>query len=167
MKILYIAPGTGGAFYCQNCMRDVDMVRALRHHGHEVVMVPVYQPILIDANGLSKDVPVFFGGVNVYLQQKFGVFRKTPRWLDKFFDSPWMLRKAAAREGTTESAGLGPMILSMLEGATGNQKKELDRLVDWMVEHEKPDVVHLSNSLLLGMASELKSRLNVPLVCTL
>jgi glycosyltransferase involved in cell wall biosynthesis len=167
MKIVYIVPGTGGTFYCQNCVRDVDMVRALRNHGHDVVMVPVYLPILIDANGLSKDVPVFFGGVNVYLQQKFGVFRKTPRWLDKLFDSPWMLRRAAALEGSTESARLGPMTLSMLEGAMGNQKKELDRLLDWMVDHEKPDIVHLSNSLLLGMAAELKSRLRVPVVCTL
>ena len=83
------------------------------------------------------------------------------------FDSPWMLRQAAAREGTTEAAGLGPMLLSMLKGRGGNQKKELDRLIQWIGTQEKPDIVHISNSLLLGLASELKRALNVPLVCTL
>lgn len=167
MKIVYIVPGTGGTFYCQNCMRDCELVKTLRGQGHDVVMVPVYLPILTDANGLSRDVPVFFGGVNVYMQQKFKFFRNSPRWVDKFFDTGWMLRQAAAREGSTEAAGLGPMTLSMLHGADGNQKKELDRLIDWLVHHEKPEIVHISNSLLVGMAKELKAALDVPIICTL
>lgn len=167
MKIVHIVPGAGGTFYCPNCLRDCALVRALRQQGHDVTMIPMYLPILVDADGITGDVPVFFGGVNVYLQQQFKFFRKTPRWLDKLFDSSWMLRQAAAREGSTEAAGLGPMTLSMLQGAAGNQKKELDRLIHWLTEHEKPDVVHISNSLLLGLAPELKRTLNVPVVCTL
>ena len=167
MKIVHIVPGAGGTFYCPNCLRDCALVRALRQLGHEVTMVPMYLPVLVDADGIAGDVPVFFGGVNVYLQQQFKLFRKTPRWLDKLFDSSWVLRQAAAREGSTEAAGLGPMTLSMLQGAAGNQKKELDRLIHWLTEHEKPDVVHISNSLLLGLAPELKRALNVPVVCTL
>jgi len=167
MKIVYIVPGTGGTFYCQNCMRDCELVKTLRDHGHDVFMIPVYLPILIDADGLSKDVPVFFGGVNVYLQQKFKMFRNTPRWLDKLFDASWILRKAASREGTTEAAGLGPLTLSMLQGGDGNQKKELQRLIEWLVEHEQPDLIHLSNSLLIGMAKELRSSLKIPILCTL
>ncbi len=167
MRIVHIVPGAGGTFYCPNCMRDCSLVKALRRQGHDVTMVPMYLPVLIDADGITGDVPVFFGGVNVYLQQEFKLFRKTPRWLDQLFDSPWMLRQAAAREGSTEAAGLGPMTLSMLRGADGNQKKELDRLIHWLREHEKPDVVHISNSLLLGLAPELKRALNVPVVCTL
>ena len=167
MKIVHIVPGAGGTFYCPNCMRDCALVKALRRQGHDVTMIPMYLPVLIDTDGITGDVPVFFGGVNVYLQQEFKLFRKTPRWLDKLFDSPWMLRQAAAREGSTEAAGLGPMTLSMLQGADGNQKKELDRLIHWLKEHEKPDVVHISNSLLLGLAPELKRALKVPVVCTL
>lgn len=130
-------------------------------------MVPMYLPVLIDDGGITGDVPVFFGGINVYLQQTFKFFRFTPRWLDTFFDSAWMLRQAAAREGSTEAAGLGPMTLSMLKGAHGNQDKELARLIEWLTHHEKPDIIHISNSLLLGLASELKKALHVPLVCTL
>lgn len=167
MRIVHIVPGSGGTFYCQNCMRDCELVKELRAQGHDVVMVPMYLPLLIDAEGISGDVPVFFGGVNVYLQQKFKLFRKTPRWFDKLFDGSWMLRQAAAREGTTDAAGLGPMTLSMLKGPTGNQKKELDRLIEWLRDHEKPEVIHLSNSLLLGLAGELKEALGIPIVCTL
>lgn len=167
MNIVYLAPGTGGTFYCQNCMRDVALAKALKRQGHQLTMVPVYLPILIDAGELTKDAPVFFGGINVYLQQLSKLFRKTPRWLDQFFDVPWMLRIAARREGSTEAAGLGPLTLSMLEGSHGNQKKEFYRLLDWLVEHEKPDVIHISNSLLIGLAKELKERVGVPVVCSL
>ncbi len=167
MKIVYIVPGTGGTFYCQNCMRDIELVRALRRMGHEVLMVPVYLPLLVDSGDLSAGVPVFFGGINCYLQQKFSIFRKTPRWMDKLFDSAWMLRGAAKKEGTTEAAGFRPMTLSMLQGPEGNQKKELDRMITWLAEQEKPDVIHLSNALLLGMAGTLKARLDVPLFCSL
>ncbi len=167
MNVVYLSPGTGGTFYCQNCMRDVALVRALRKHDYKLTMLPVYLPILIDATGLSEDVPVFFGGINVYLQQELSIFRKTPRWLDKFFDMDWMLRKAAKAEGSTEASSLGPMLLSMLKGPQGNQRKELDRMLAWLEEHEKPDVIHLSNSLLTGMAEELKHRFNVPIVCSL
>lgn len=167
MKIVYIVPGTGGTFYCQNCMRDIELVRALRRMDHDVLMVPVYLPLLVDSGELGAGVPVFFGGINCYLQQKFGIFRHTPRWLDRLFDSAWMLRGAAKKEGTTEAAGLGPMTLSMLQGPEGNQKKELDRMIAWLAEQEKPDVVHLSNALLLGMAGTLKRKLGVPLFCSL
>lgn len=167
MKIVYIVPGTGGTFYCQNCMRDIELVRALRRMGHEVLMVPVYLPLLVDSGDLSAGVPVFFGGINCYLQQKFRIFRHTPPWLDRLFDAAWMLRGAAKKEGSTEAAGLGPMTLSMLQGPDGNQKKELDRMITWLAEQEKPDVIHLSNALLLGMAGALKARLDVPLFCSL
>lgn len=167
MKIVYIVPGTGGTFYCQNCMRDIELVRALRRMGHDVLMIPVYLPVLIDSGEISKGVPVFFGGINCYLQQKFSLFRHTPRWLDRLFDTAWMLRKAAKKEGTTEAAGLGPMTLSMLQGPEGKQKKELERMMAWLVEQEKPDVIHLSNALLLGMARTLKENLKVPLFCSL
>jgi glycosyltransferase involved in cell wall biosynthesis len=167
LTIANILPGAGGTFYCQNCLRDCALVKALRKQGHDAIAVPMYLPILVDAEGLSGDVPVFFGGINVYLQQKIPFFRKTPRWLDRVLDSGWMLKRAAKQEGSTEAAGLGPMTLSMLRGAQGNQKKELDRLIEWLTEHEQPDIIHLSNSLLLGLAKPLRDALNIPVVCSL
>jgi glycosyltransferase involved in cell wall biosynthesis len=166
MKILSLTPGTGGTFYCQNCLRDGQMVRALRKRGHDVTVVPLYLPILLDSEGLNNGT-VFFGGVNVFLQQNLGIFRNTPRWLDRLFDSAWLLRKAAAREGSTRAANLGPMTYSMLQGRDGLQRKELERLVEWLKGEPKPDLVHISNALLLGVAAEIKAALGVPVLCSL
>lgn len=167
MKVVHIVPGSGGTFYCQNCMRDAALVQALRRSGEDVVMVPMYLPMFTDGDPVQDDTPVFFGGINVWLQQQVSFFRKTPRWLDRWFDSKWMLRRAASMEGTTSAAGLGAMTLSMLEGVRGNQRKEVERLVAWLAEHEKPEVIHLSNVLLIGLAAEIKARLKVPVVCSL
>jgi len=167
MKVVHIVPGSGGTFYCQNCMRDSALVQALRRAGVDAVMVPMYLPMFTDGNPVPADTPVFFGGINVWLQQQVPFFRKTPRWLDRLFDSMWMLKRAARMEGTTSPAGLGAMTLSMIEGSAGNQRKEVERLVQWLAAHERPDRIHISNALLIGLAGELKARLDVPVVCSL
>jgi len=167
MRICHLVPGSGGTFYCQNCLRDYALVRALRREGHDVVMLPLYLLPFGDDVDAENKAPVFFGGINVYLQQHFAIFRRTPRWLDRLFDAPWMLRIAAAREGSTSAVNLGPMTLSMLEGRSGRQSKEVDRLVTWLQSHQKPDVIHISNALLLGLAPEIKRAVDVPIICSL
>ena len=97
MKIVQIVPGSGGTFYCENCLRDSSLAKAFRALGHDAVLVPMYLPVFTDEPEIGRDTPVFFGGINVYLQQKFSLFRKTPRWLDRLFDSRWLLNLAAKR----------------------------------------------------------------------
>ena len=46
-----------------------------------------------------------------------------------------------------EPAELGDMTVSMLRGEAGNQRKEIEKLVDWLITDVRPDVVHLSNSM--------------------
>ena len=134
MKVVHIVPGSGGTFYCQNCMRDGALVQALRRAGVDTVMVPMYLPMFTDGDPVQDDTPVFFGGINVWLQQQVPFFRKTPRWLDRMFDAKWMLKRAANMEGTTAAGELGAMTLSMLKGLEGNQSKETERLIEWLVE---------------------------------
>ena len=167
MKIVHIVPGSGGTFYCENCLRDGALVQALRRMGHDVIMMPLYLPLCLDAPDTLQDTPVFFGGINVYLQQRFSFFRKTPRWLDRLLDARWLLKQAAAREGSTNAADLGPMTISMLHGRDGRQRKEIDRLLEWLVEHERPDAVHISNALLTGLARPIKEALGCAVFCTL
>lgn len=167
MRVCQLVPGSGGTFYCQNCLRDLTLVRALRGQGHDVVMVPLYLPPFAEEAGLEHDVPVFFGGINVYLRERFPLFRKTPQWVDRLFDTSLMLKLAASREGSTNAAKLGPMTLSMLEGRSGHQEKGFNRLAEWLGEHDRPDVIHISNALLLGLATEIKRSFDVPIVCTL
>ena len=166
MRIAQLIPGTCAIFYCENCIRDDVLASALQRQGHDVLCVPLYMPILGEAAS-GAGTPIFFGGVNVYLQQKLALFRKTPRWLDSLFDAPGLLKWASSRAGMTNAKDLGETTLSMLCGEDGNQAKELARLVDWLAEGERPDVIVLSNALLLGMARTLREKLRLPVVCLL
>jgi glycosyltransferase involved in cell wall biosynthesis len=166
MKIAHIIPGSGGSFYCGNCMRDSKYIRALKDLGHQVIKVPLYLPIFDDAHDLDE-VPVFYGAVTLYLKQQFPIFRHMPAFVEHALDSKSVLEMAARKAGSTRAKGLEEMTISMLLGEDGNQKEELERLVDWLADEAKPDVVHLSNALLLGLAHRIKERMNVTVVCSL
>ncbi|HUW61313.1 MAG TPA: glycosyltransferase family 4 protein [Candidatus Bathyarchaeia archaeon] len=167
MKICLLVPGSGGSFYCQNCLRDYSLVRALRVAGEDAAMVPLYLPPFGDEADTSEHLPVFFGGISVYLRHHVALLRRAPTWLDRLLDAPWLLKLAGAREGSTNAAQLGPMALEMLEGRHGFQKKEFDRLINWLDRHEKPDVIHISNALLIALATELRQAIDAPVVCSL
>jgi glycosyltransferase involved in cell wall biosynthesis len=168
MRIVQICPGSGDNFYCENCLRDAALVKAVRTLGHDVIMVPLYLPLQADKVEPVSNAPLFFGGVNVYLQQKLSLFRKTPRWIDRWFDSRRLLEWAGRKAGMTNARDLGETTISMLRGEDGRQGKELDRFVDWLVtEPQKPDIVCLSNVLLVGMVRRIKERLGAPVVCLL
>ena len=91
MRILQLTPGTG-SFYCGQCLRDNALALALRARGHEVHMIPLYLPLLTDERSALDDTPIFFGGINVYLEQKFALFRNTPAWIDRLFNAPGLLQ---------------------------------------------------------------------------
>ena len=165
MRLVHLTAGTG-SFFCGTCLRDHALVKALRRLGHDALMVPMYLPLVLDDFGSSEGTPLFFGGINVYLQQKFALFRHTPQWLDKLFDSAALLRQAGKRAGMTDPRELGEMTLSMIKGEDGYQVKELDKLLRWLID-EKPDVVCLSNSLLIGLARRVREVLRIPVICSL
>jgi len=166
MKIALLIPGTGDTFYCENCLRDAGLASALRAIGHDAHLVPMYLPVATDP-AAPADAPVFFGGLNVYLQQKSALFRRTPRWLDRLLDSRALLGLLARLAGMTSARDLGETTVSMLRGEHGRQVKELRRLTDFLARHERPDVVCLANALLAGLAPAIKEALGVPVVCLL
>lgn len=166
MNIIQIIPGSGGSFYCGNCLRDSKFVDSLKNLGHKVVKVPMYLPLFSDEHDL-EDIPVFYGAISIYLKQLYPIFRKAPAWFDRLLNSKPMMKLAAGMAGSTNAKGLEEMTISMLLGEEGAQSEELDKMVDWIGEHCKPDVIHLSNALLLGLARRMKEKLNVPVVCSL
>ncbi len=166
MNIVQIIPGTGGSFYCGNCMRDSKFIDALRKQGHDVIKIPMYLPLFSDEHDLS-DVPVFYGAISIYLKQQYPIFRKAPKWVDNILNSKPFLKLASNMAGSTDAQGLEDMTISMLLGEDGRQKEELDQMIDWIEQNYKPDIVHISNALLLGLAHRIKSRLNVRVVCSL
>lgn len=169
MKIIHLIPGTGN-FYCGNCLRDHALAGALRRRGHDVVLVPLYLPVVFDHPPDEHDrvplAPMFFGGINVYLQQNFGLFRYTPRWIDRLFNAPALLRLAARQAHMTQASDLGEMTISMLRGEEGRQAKELEKLIDWLAA-EKPDVISISNLLLMGLGHRLRQALAAPVVVSM
>ncbi|MCH9022864.1 MAG: glycosyltransferase family 4 protein, partial [Planctomycetes bacterium] len=167
MKILQIMPGYVENYYCENCLRDNDLVQALRLSGHDTFVVPLYIPVKMESTSANSVADVFFGGINVYLREKFSLYRFAPRWFDKLLDAPVLLRWAARKESMTHARDLAQITLSTLRGPDGNQKKELDRLIKFLTEQEKPDLICLSNALLLGFAEPLKESLGVPIICML
>jgi len=164
---MHIIPGSGGSFYCGNCLRDSKYVEALRKSNHQVVKLPMYLPLFADEHDLNREIPVFYGAISIYLKQQFPIFRKAPDWLDNMLNSKPMLKLASKFAGSTRAKGLEEMTVSMLLGEQGQQKEELQRMVDWIVENCDPDVIHLSNALLLGLAHQLSERLHVPVICSL
>jgi len=166
MNIVHIIPGSGGSFYCGNCLRDSKYIETIRKLGHQVIKVPMYLPLFADEHDI-KDVPVFYGAVSLYLKQLYPVFRKAPQWFDRLLNSKPILKLAAGMAGSTNAKGLEDMTVSMLLGEEGKQNEELEKMVDWIAFNVKPEIIHLSNALLLGLAHKLKERINVPVVCSL
>jgi len=166
VNIIQITPGAGKMF-CGNCFRDNALVAALRGKGHEVLMVPLYLPLTLDEENQSAGVPIFFNGVNVYLGQNSSFYRRVPGWVRRIVGSERVLKWAANRAGKTRAEDVGHLTVSMLHGEEGNQSRELSELLSWVKTQPKPDIVCLSNSLLLGLARKLRSGLHVPLVCLL
>lgn len=166
MKIIQVTAGTGN-FHCGNCLRDHALVAALEDLGHDALMVPLYLPMVADEPVRESEVPLFYGGVNVYLQQKSALFRRTPRWIDALFDAERLLHWAADHSGMTRAKDLGEITLSTLRGEHGRQAKELRRLTEWLREYGRPDVVILSNALLAGLGRGIRRDLGIPVICTL
>jgi glycosyltransferase involved in cell wall biosynthesis len=167
MKIVNIVPGFGGTFYCGNCLRDSGYTKSLVKLGHDAMMLPIYLPLNMEHGVEENTTPIFYGAVNVYLKQNFKLFKNMPKWVERIFNSSFMLNFAAKQAGSTRTEGLEEMTISMLKGKDGNQNQDLQELIDFLKIHEQPDVVHLSNALLLGLAREIKEQLKIPVVCSL
>lgn len=164
MKIIFLTPGTG-SYYCGACMRDNMLARELHRIGHDVTLAPMYLPLMLDDAALpgAEDVPIFFGGINVYLQQKLAFFRRTPAAVDRLLNANGLLRWAARHSHMTSAREHGEMTLEMLNVDTSRFRKEWDKLLDWLAA-EKPDLVCLSTALLAAFATALKQRLGIPVV---
>lgn len=165
MKVAYIAAGAAG-MYCGTCIHDNTLAAALQRKGHDVALIPTYTPIRTDEIDVSID-RVFYGGINVYLQQKSGLFRHTPWMLDRLFDSPSLLNGLSRFSASTSAQDLGVLTVSVLQGEEGQQRKELAKLVQWLKNSYQPDLVQLTNSMFVGFAREMKKTLGVPILCAL
>jgi len=152
--------------YCGSCSRDNGLAVELLKRGHDVTLIPLYTPSTTDETNVSRD-RVLFGGISIYLQQHLALFRKTPRFLDRLWDSPAVIKAFASRSLSTDPKLLGDLMISMLEGDRGVLRKEFAKFLEWIAGEPVPDVVNLPNSLLIGLAKPLREALKRPVCCTL
>jgi len=152
--------------YCGSCLRDNALATELIARGHDVLLLPVYTPTFTDEPNVSND-HVVLGGISAYLEQYVPMFRKSPRWLDRLWDSSFVLSLASRRSISTNPRMLGEMTVSVLKGENGFQQKEITKLIEWLRTQPLPDVISLPYSLLIGLAKPLKDAFDLPVFCTL
>ncbi len=165
MKIVHITAGAGGRI-CGSCLHDNALVRALIARGCDAILVPAYVPTTTDEENVAID-HVVMGGVNVWLQEHVPLLRYTPGIFDRPLDSRWLLGWLSSRTGSALPADLGPLTVSTLEGEHGRQRKEVRKLGRWLAREQRPDVVHLANVLLTGLAPEIRRATGAKIVTSL
>jgi glycosyltransferase involved in cell wall biosynthesis len=152
--------------YCGSCLHDNAQAAELIRQGHDVTLVPLYTPTRTDEDNVSHS-RVFFGGISIYLQQSSAFFRKTPRFLDRLWDSSFAIRAATSRSLQTSPQKLGDLTVATLRGEHGDLKKEFDKLIEWLESQPRPDLVIIPYTLLIALAEPLKRALERPVCCGL
>jgi len=165
MRILSLAAGAGG-MYCGSCLRDNALAAELIARGHDVTLLPLYTPLLTDEPNVSRP-QVLFGGISIYLQQKSPLFRRLPRFVESLLDAPGVIRAFASRSVSVDARLLGDLTIAMLDGADGVLHREFEKLVKWTAAEPPPDIVNITNSMLIGLARPLREALGRPVSVTL
>lgn len=166
MKILSLTAGAA-RMYCGSCMRDNALAAELIRLGHDVTLLPFYTPTLTDEENVSRQDHVFFGGISVYLEQHVPWFRHAPRFVDRLIDAPGFIRAFTSGSIAVDAKHLGAMTVSTLRGEDGHQRREIEKLLEWLAGEARPDIVNIPYALLICLAAPLKRALNCPVVVTL
>ena len=152
--------------YCGSCLHDNQLAAAMIRQSVDTCLIPMYTPIRTDTTDVSLD-QVFFGGINVYLQQKSRLAGMLPGFVKRWLDHPDFLRWVTSRAMSTDASQLGDLTLSMLRGQDGRQHQEVAKLCDWLVQSLNPSIIVFSNVLISGCIPAIRQRLDVPILVTL
>ena len=168
MKIAFLVTGSGGSFYCSNCYRDMLYLKAARTiPGVEAVAIPLYLPPEKTYIESGFDTNVFFGAISLYIREKVHFLESMPSFFDKILDSAPLLKIAARSAGSTRTEGLEELTLNMISSNNNSRINEIKRLVKYLENSGKPEIIHLSNALIIGLARQIKEHMNVRIVCSL
>ena len=165
MRILSLTAGAA-TMYCGSCLRDNALAAELIRQGHDVTLLPFYTPTLTDEENVSRQDQVFFGGISVFLEQHMPWFRHG-RLLDRFLDSPNVISAFTSGSIAVDPRQLGALTVSTLRDIDGHQRKEIEKLVEFVKGDAPPDVVNIPYTLLINLAAPLKRALGKPVVVTL
>ena len=148
-------------------MRDNALAAELMRLGHEVTLLPFYTPTLTDEDNVSRQQRVFFGGISVYLEQHLPWYRRAPRFIDRLLDSPGVIKAFTSGSISVDAKQLGALTVSTLRGEDGHQRREIEKLLDFLKDEPRPDIVNIPYTLLICLAAPIRRVLNCPIVMTL
>jgi glycosyltransferase involved in cell wall biosynthesis len=166
MRILSLTAGAA-RMYCGSCLRDNALAAELIRQGHDVTLLPFYTPTLTDEVNVSRQEQVFFGGISVYLEQHVPWYRHAPRFLDRMLDAPNVIKAFTSGSISVDARELGALTVSTLRGEDGHQRREIDKLLEFVAGEPRPDIVNVPYTLLIGLAKPLRRALGCPVVMTL
>jgi glycosyltransferase involved in cell wall biosynthesis len=167
VKIIYIASGAAN-MYCGSCMHDNALAAAMKAAGEDVSLFPLYTPMRLDEESVGER-QIFYGGIKAYLMQTY----PRPFWgrdlLFRIAGSQAILRLMPHFDigSAVDPVANAQLTISMLKGENGNQRELLQELVQWIKSTYQPDVIHVTNALLIGVVREFKRSLQVPITCGL
>ena len=164
MRIAHLTAGAGPR-YCGACLRDSALVRALRELGHEVVLHPLYLPIH-DEEGPATNEPIRMGGIETWLAFNAPALSRVLGPLRGALGGRALLTLAARIGEMTDPTALGPMTSATIEADSRAMRGVLERVARHVAQGS-PEVVLLSNALLLGFVPHLRAVTSAPILCTL
>lgn len=149
-------------------MHDNALAAAMKAAGEDVSLFPLYTPMRLDEESVGER-QIFYGGIKAYLLQRF------PR---PFPGRDFVMRVAGSQQllrlmpyfdigSAVDPKANAEMTVSMLRGEDGNQRELLQELVSWIKSTYQPDIIHITNTLLIGVAAEFKRSLQIPITCGL
>ncbi|HLO33180.1 MAG TPA: glycosyltransferase family 4 protein [Anaerolineales bacterium] len=167
MKIIYIATGAAN-MYCGSCMHDNALAAALKAAGEDVSLFPLYTPMRLDEENVGER-QIFYGGIEAYLMQKYPRPFPGRSFLFRVAGSQLLLRLMPHFDigSAVDPKANAEMTISILKGEVGNQRELLQELVSWIKSTYQPDLIHITNTLLIGVAREFKRSLQIPVTCGL
>lgn len=163
MKIVLLVPGAG-AMYCGACARDAGLARALLARGHEVTVLPIYTPLRLEEPLAGVEETVYLGGISAFLRQSGGISARLAKACQRWLDRPKFISWASSFAVETNASDLAEMTVSTLQGPNGPHGEEMERAAVH-VATLSPDVVMISNSMLLGLLPALSEKVRKPVVC--
>ena len=114
----------------------------------------MYTPIRTDEENIGID-RIAFGGINVYLQQHSALFRHTPWFLDRLLDRPGLLRMATQPQRQRQAGALGALDRLDARRRAWPPAEGIGKTGAMAGRDIRPDMVHLNNILLIGIAREI------------
>ncbi|MCQ3937040.1 MAG: glycosyltransferase family 1 protein [Chloroflexi bacterium] len=167
MKIVYLATGAAN-MYCGSCMHDNALAAGMKDAGEDVSLFTLYTPMRLDEEAVGEK-QILYGGIKAYMMQRFPNPFPGRDLLMRLAGSQFLHRLMPHFDigSAVDPVANAELTISMLRGEQGNQKELLQELIEWIRKHYQPDVIHVTNALMIGVVRELKRSLNIPITCGL